>query len=63
MSGLEDKPDNYAIITYELEKKNGETVLNVTKQGFRNQEAYDPSAKGWEEVLRNLQALVEGLRN
>ena len=63
MSGLEDKPDNYAIITYELEKKNGETVLNVTKQGFRNQEAYDPSAQGWEEVLRNLQALVEGLRN
>ncbi|MCF7804523.1 MAG: SRPBCC domain-containing protein [Candidatus Marinimicrobia bacterium] len=63
MSGLEDQPENYAEITYRLEKENGKTILSVTQQGFKDKEAYDHSTQGWEEVLGNLKALVEGLRN
>lgn len=59
MSGLEDKPENYAEITYRLERQNGKTLLSITQKGFKDKETYDHSAQGWEEVLGNLKELVE----
>src|ERR1043166_289644 len=31
MSGIEDKPENYVTITYELNEKDGVTTLNLTQ--------------------------------
>lgn len=59
MSGMEDIPENYTIITYQLVPKQGQTHLTVTQQGFRNQEAYEHSVQGWKEVLKNLKSLLE----
>lgn len=59
MSGLEDKPGNYATITYFLEEKNGQTELTVTQKGFRDQEAYEHSSQGWKDVLQGLKKQVE----
>jgi len=59
MSGTEDKPENYATITYQLNIENGQTILAVTQQGFRDREAYDHSAESWKTVLSNLKNQVE----
>lgn len=59
VSGLEDKPENYAEITYSLKEEKEETVLTVTQQGFKDREAYDHSTEGWKEVLGNLKELLE----
>lgn len=58
-SGTEDKPENYANITYELQDKGDETVLTVIQEGFKNQEALDHSAQNWGYVLDSLKKLVE----
>lgn len=59
MSGLEDKPENYAVISYRLDSNNGKTVITVTQKGFRDKEAYEHSVQGWKQVLKNLKTLVE----
>ena len=59
MSGLDDKPENYATVTYRLNHKNGKTEIKVTQRGFRDRQAYDHSAEGWKTVLKNLKSLVE----
>lgn len=60
MSGLEDKPENYATVTYRLQPENGGTHLKVTQQGFKDREAYEHSTEGWKGVLKNLsQVLAE----
>lgn len=59
MSGLEDKPENYATITYHVNSEGGRTILTVTQKGFKDQEAYEHSTQGWSQVLKNLKHLVE----
>lgn len=61
MSGMEDKPENYATVTYELERKSGHghTALTITQKGFRDREAYEHSVDGWKQVLINLKVLLE----
>lgn len=54
MSGLEDKPENYATVTYELKADNSQTIVTVTQEGFRDREAYEHSTQGWKEVLKKL---------
>lgn len=60
MSGLEDKPENYATVSYRLDSAGKDnTKITVTQQGFKDDEAYEHSAEGWKEVLRNLKKVVE----
>lgn len=59
MSGLEDKPENYATITCRLDSKDGRTKLTIEQQGFQDQDSCDHSAKNWESVLADLKSLVE----
>lgn len=59
MSGLEDKPENYATITYRLDSKGGRTKLTIEQQGFQDQDSYDHSAENWKSVLADLKSLIE----
>lgn len=59
MSNLEDKPENYATITYELKEENGMTHLTVTQDNMHSQEAKEHSEQGWQYVLGELKKLVE----
>lgn len=59
MSGLEDKPENYATITYRLNAKNGQTTVTAIQEGFKDREAYDHSTEGWKGVLKGLKDLLE----
>lgn len=59
MGKLEDKPENYAIVTYELVPSGDETMLIVTQDNVATQEAKEHSEQNWKHVLGELKKLVE----
>ena len=58
-AGLEDKPENYAVITYELSATNTQTRMTVTQEGARDEKALEHSREGWKSILGNLKKVVE----
>jgi uncharacterized protein YndB with AHSA1/START domain len=64
--GMEDIPENYLTVTYELSAKDGQTVLDVTQSGFelaadgerRYKETYN-NGEGWNPILIGIKKLVE----
>ncbi|MCP3931537.1 MAG: SRPBCC domain-containing protein [Bacteroidetes bacterium] len=58
-SGLEDKEENYSLITYRLDKKEEHTLLTLTQKGFANEQAKEHSEGGWKMVLDGMKALIE----
>ena len=59
-SGLEDKPENYAVVTYNLTKKeNTQTKLTWTQKGYANEEGYKHSESGMETFLEKIKEIVE----
>ncbi|MDN5287417.1 MAG: hypothetical protein JWR38_3691 [Mucilaginibacter sp.] len=59
MSGTEDKPENYATITYNLTENGGITNLTITQDNIKNQEAKEHSEQNWEGVFAGLRKLIE----
>ena len=59
MSGNEDKPENYATITYNLTESNGITNLTITQDNIKSQEAKEHSEQNWEGVFDGLRKLIE----
>lgn len=58
-SGLEDIPENYAVITYQLTEKNGVTGLSVFQDGIDTEERKKHSEENWKSVMNGLRKLVE----
>lgn len=59
MSGLEDKPENYSNVIYELEDHNGITVLTVTQDNIDGEERKQHSEQNWDVILDSLKNLLE----
>jgi uncharacterized protein YndB with AHSA1/START domain len=59
MSGIEDKPENYANITYELEEKNGDTELTITQDNIPDEKMKEHSHENWDKVIKGLKEVVE----
>lgn len=59
MGGTEDKPENYANITYSLAEKDGETKLTITQDNVKNQEAKEHSEQNWKGVFEELRKMIE----
>ncbi len=65
-SDIEDIPENYLTVTYELKEDNGSTSLIVTQGDYktvgegerRYVEAYN-SGEGWNPILEEIKKLVE----
>lgn len=65
-SGIEDIPENYLTVTYELQEKNSETLLRVTQGDYntvadgekRYQESYN-NGEGWNPILVEIKKLAE----
>ena len=57
MSGKPDKPENYATVTYGLEKKGDKTEVTVTQQNCMGHE--EQTRKNWAMVLDGLKKTVE----
>ena len=59
-SGLEDKPENYSLITYTLEGSgNKKTKFTWTQKGYANEQSYEHSKNGMEEFLASIKAIIE----
>ena len=65
-SAIEDIPENYLTVTYDLVEKNGETIFTVTQGDYskvadsekRYLEAYN-NGEGWNPILVQIKKLVE----
>ena len=59
MGKLEDLPENYATVTYELVPAGDETILNVAQDNIASQEQKEHSEQNWNYVLGELKKFVE----
>jgi len=63
---IEDIPENYLIVTYELKEEDGRTTLNVTQGDYstvadgekRYKDSYN-NGEGWNPILVQIKDLVE----
>jgi uncharacterized protein YndB with AHSA1/START domain len=60
MSGTENKPENYATVTYELTKKDGGTLLSLTQDNCKTEEQKKHLEENWSMVLQGIKKVVEG---
>ena len=58
-SGVEDKPENYQILKYEVEEVEGGVKLTISQSNASSQESADHSAANWKMVMDGLKKLVE----
>src|SRR5262249_17921032 len=59
MSGLEDKPENYNNVTWELDPHDDKTLVSVTQDNIATDQSREHSEKNWNMVLEELKKFVE----
>ncbi len=59
LSGIEDKPENYSDLTYELEEKNGGTDLTIVQENIPDEKMKEHSEQNWNMVIENLKKVIE----
>lgn len=59
MSGIEDKPENYMIVTYTLVKEDARTLLTITQENIPDEKTKEHSEQNWNKVLGDLKKLLE----
>jgi len=59
MSGTEDKPENYVVVTYSLEKKDNGTLLTIMQDNNKTAEGAEHSGSNWGMVLDAMKKLIE----
>lgn len=60
MSGKEDKPENYNLVTYKLTPRDFETKLTLTQDNILSEKEKEHAEANWKAVLRRLKEVVEG---
>lgn len=58
-SGKEDKPENYALVTWQLDDRGDATVLAVSQDGIENEAGVEGAKRNWAQVLEGLRKTVE----
>lgn len=59
MSGIENKPENYMEITYELKEVGGGTELVLTQDNVPSEQTKNHSEQNWKVVLAGLKRVAE----
>ena len=59
MSGVEDLPQNYAHVTYDLEKDGDHVLLTITQDNIATEEIKKHTDSTWVQILDNIQEIVE----
>ena len=59
MSGIEDKPENYVMITYELTGEDNDVTVTVTQENIPDEKTRKHSEDNWKMVLDALKNLLE----
>jgi uncharacterized protein YndB with AHSA1/START domain len=57
MSGIEDKPENYAIVTFEIIPGKEENTVTVTQENIPDEKMKEYSEKNWNQVLGNMKEM------
>ena len=59
-TGLDDKPENYAKVSYHVKVIDGNTTqFTWTQKGFANQDGYNHSKTGMPDFLKGIKAVME----
>jgi uncharacterized protein YndB with AHSA1/START domain len=59
LTGVEDIPENYHIVTIHLYDNGDHTIVSLTQDNNPNEEARDHSEKNWTMMLNSLKKLLE----
>ena len=59
MGGFEDKPENYANVTFSIQANNGGSILTVSQDNNDSESAREHSEKNWGMVLESVKNLLE----
>jgi uncharacterized protein YndB with AHSA1/START domain len=59
LSGLDDRPENYHIVTIDLTEKDKQTIVSLTQDNNANEKEKDHSEKNWKMMLGSLKKLLE----
>ena len=59
MSGIEDKPENYVIISYQLSGEDGNVTLNLLQENIPDEKMKAHSEENWNKVLGGLKKVAE----
>lgn len=60
MSGKDDQPSNYGLVTWKLEEEKGKTHVWLTQSGNDSEASKAHSEKNWKATLEGLKKVVEG---
>ena len=58
-TGLEDKAENYSLVTFRLDFVNGFTNLTLSQEGFVNEQSQQHSQTAWTNILQQIKELTE----
>ncbi len=58
-SGIEDKKENYQILSYELQDMQDGIQVTINQSNVATQESADHSSENWKKVLEALENFVE----
>jgi uncharacterized protein YndB with AHSA1/START domain len=59
MSGIEDKPENYVIITFDIVEGKTETTVTVTQDNIPDEKMKEHSESNWNKVLHKMKDVLE----
>lgn len=59
MSGTEDKPENYADVTYALSENEGITTLVISQTNVKDEKAKEHSEGNWQSIFDGLKKIIE----
>jgi uncharacterized protein YndB with AHSA1/START domain len=59
MSGIEDKPENYVIVTYQLSGEDENVNLSVLQENIPDEKMKKHSEENWNKVLNGLKKVAE----
>ncbi len=59
MSGIEDKHENYVIVTYELKGKDKNVRLTILQENIPDEKMRAHSEENWKKILQSLKELLE----
>ena len=60
LEGKDDVPENYHIVTIDLERKDGKTFLSLKQDNNHTEEGKRHSEKNWRIMLNTLKRFLEG---
>ncbi|MFL5763326.1 MAG: SRPBCC domain-containing protein [Bacteroidia bacterium] len=59
MSGIEDLPENYVVVTYSLTDEGKKTKLTITQENIPDEEMKEHAIQNWKKVLDGIKQLLE----